>query len=348
MSPERVKAPPAPDADASVVTAVSPFPTPAALVAVPGESDGAAASPTAPLADLSQALGLLDDGVAVLAVIGSTARVLSASGPLAGLLGVAAEALPGIDLLELAAPEAVPALEAALTRAASSEEALEVTTLLRRESATWLATLRLQRVHPWSGSGVQVLCMISDRTAEIAQQERLGRALHLDPVTQGPNRSWVDVEGARLVSEARPFGLLVVGFEGLAEINASHGRWCGDQLLAVARTRALEVAGPPAMVGRYVGNELVIAVQGDESGLRSRTHMLAEQLEVALSRPVDLQGQDFELAATAGTAVHPIDARDLPDLLDVATVQLWDVRRHRRTALTRLAWRASWALHHRR
>lgn len=299
-----------------------------------------------PSTDLDRAVDLLDEGVAVLALEGPTALIHSGNASLARLLGLPPQALVGLDLLTHATPAGAPVLAAAVARAAASEGVVEATTVLTRGDASWLATLRLQRQPMVGGSPpVRVAVVVTDLTQRVAEQEALAHARHVDDVTGGPTRGWVDAELHRLVDAGIPFGLLVIGIAGLAELNGIRGRACGDELLAVARDRVLQVTGPGALVGRYVGNEFVVAVQGDPSTLRAHTHALAEALEAALDRSAEVQGEDYRLVATVGTAVHPLDARDLPDLLDVATVQLWDVRRHRGSRLAAAAWRLRWLLH---
>lgn len=325
----------------------TPFGVPRRLALVaPRPPDPGPAAGSAPdrSAALRHALALGAAGSALVDA-GPGWGVLEATPRLARLTGLPDGAVTGVALADLLAPAADRAtFDAAVGRALGGATEVAVTTLLRRDDASWWGEVRLSLAPGTAGTDRLLAVSITDLTERLDSDRQLRRATRLDPAVGLAGRAWLDAELRRLCAGGAPVGVVVLSAGGLAAADA-RSRAAGDALVrALATTvadtvRAIE---PAALVARTVGAELAILLPGPATGLRARTHLLADALEAACGEPVVHQGSAWSLHADAGTAVHPDDAASPDALLAVATAQLRQTRRRRASRLRWALWRLRW------
>jgi diguanylate cyclase (GGDEF)-like protein/PAS domain S-box-containing protein len=132
---------------------------------------------------------------------------------------------------------------------------------------------------------VEVFSDNSRRLTETQELEQLKQLALVDPVTEIPNRRFVEVSLRATLEDASRHtsltGLLFVDIDGFKRINDSHGHEAGDLILkAVAQTLARSVRAFD-VVGRWGGEEFVLVLRNiDEANLR----LLAEKLRAVVAK----------------------------------------------------------------
>lgn len=128
----------------------------------------------------------------------------------------------------------------------------------------------------------------------------LRRSVLLDPLTQALNRRGCEqalADSAAWASETdRPLTLFVVDLDNLKPINDAHGHLAGDQVLVRLVDTARQWLRGPDWIGRWGGDEFLLAVHadGNEAGERV-TRWLAQ-----LAAPA--RAGDPPVQASAGAA----------------------------------------------
>ncbi len=168
------------------------------------------------------------------------------------------------------------------------------------------------------------------------ENDRLAR---YDGLTGLPNRT-LFLEGlaaalAREHARGQAVAVLLLDLDGFKEINDTLGHATGDAVLCEigARLRALvdlRAAGEQALLARLAGDEfaLMAPFPTGAHGV-SEALVLADAVQAALERPVELEGVALNIEASIGLALAPQHAGALDALLQRADVALDRAKAHR-------------------
>ncbi|MDR1999081.1 MAG: EAL domain-containing protein [Frankiaceae bacterium] len=154
------------------------------------------------------------------------------------------------------------------------------------------------------GGDGEVLYVVSQHFDITAQKLAEGRlrhqALH-DPVTDLPNRAFIEEQLSGHLAAGSPCGVLFCNLDRFGAINDSLGRDIGDEVLAATGRRLQAIAPRGASVGRIGGDEFVVLVphEVDPAALRA----VGERLVRTLARPQQIARRTVALTASAGAAV---------------------------------------------
>jgi diguanylate cyclase (GGDEF)-like protein len=153
----------------------------------------------------------------------------------------------------------------------------------------------------------------------------LVRAAWTDPLTGVLNRAALlnGIEG--MVAEAegsgQPLVLLFVDLDHFKALNDGHGHQMGDRALVECAERLRESVPEGGLVGRYGGEEFVLAMPGMDSEVGGA---LAEMIRVAIARSVPFgDGAAVGMTVSIGVASHPRDGADAEALLRAADAALY-------------------------
>jgi diguanylate cyclase (GGDEF)-like protein len=139
-------------------------------------------------------------------------------------------------------------------------------------------------------------------------EDQLEYLAHHDPVTNLHNRHFFRSNAVNLM---RPDGaldhamaLLFIDLDNFKYVNDTFGHDCGDQLLSAVAARLQAAIRGNDMVVRFGGDEFVVLLQG----LRETQIALniAEKLRETITKPLDLNGQEFVVTCSIGIAVAPL------------------------------------------
>ena len=154
-------------------------------------------------------------------------------------------------------------------------------------------------------------------------------ALH-DPLTGLPNRSLVIDRLQQAILNARrnqePMALLMLDLDHFKEVNDTLGHLVGDKLLMRVGERFQSSLREPDTLGRLGGDEFAVVLPraGQKDAL-----IVAEKLQDALRRPVDIDQNSFSVAASIGISMYPDHGPDPSSLLRSADIAMYVAKRAR-------------------
>ncbi|MCW2946285.1 MAG: signal transduction protein containing a rane domain an and a domain-like protein [Actinoallomurus sp.] len=171
------------------------------------------------------------------------------------------------------------------------------------------------------------------------------QALH-DALTGLPNRKLLIVRTEEALAEARHqferrpapgrgddgeekqrVGLFLLDLDRFKEVNDTLGHPTGDRLLQLVAHRLTHSVRPGDLVARLGGDEFAVLLPAVRDARAARE--VAARLRAALSEPVRLDGNSFDLEASVGIALHPDHAPDFELLLQRADVAMYVAKEHR-------------------
>lgn len=127
-------------------------------------------------------------------------------------------------------------------------------------------------------------------------------------------------ELARARRGGPPLAVYFLDLDGFKEVNDTHGHATGDALLRAFAERVQGTVRLSDTVARLGGDEfLVLATVADDA----EAHALAARLLASTSEPVLVDGTAFDLAASIGVAVHPLDGLDRVALMHAADAAMY-------------------------
>lgn len=167
---------------------------------------------------------------------------------------------------------------------------------------------------------------VTDITDEVAALREIDRLARHDLITGLANRSMLEDYLGSLIGAIRtqPAALICIDLDDFKTVNESRGYRAGDLALAEFADRLQTVLPPNAFLARVGGDEFAVALPGDDELHVSRW---CENFLSAVEVPIEIEGTDIRLGATAGIALFPRDASSTGDLLRKADIALVEAKR---------------------
>jgi diguanylate cyclase (GGDEF)-like protein/PAS domain S-box-containing protein len=180
---------------------------------------------------------------------------------------------------------------------------------------------------------------------DVTRQKQLERELRLnaeqDRLTSLPNRATLDAALDALTQRARrepafQFAVLFMDFDRFKLINDTLGHDAGDELLVAMGQRlsaVLDGLGPDAlaagtMAARFGGDEFVFVAAGIEGPREAQN--IADRLQVALSRPYVVKGNDIQSSVSIGIALASRATLAPHELMRNADIAMYEAKRRGR------------------
>ncbi|WP_041775526.1 GGDEF domain-containing protein [Blastococcus saxobsidens] len=224
---------------------------------------------------------------ALLCMVDADGRILLSNPALQRFTGVDGDELRGRRFWDVwVVPDDVPHAQEHLRLAVASGRHFA-------EEADWIdargdlrrVSMRNTVLFDDDGRPFAVACVGIDVTEDRAREARLRQQTRTDLLTGVANRGALfDALRARL--EASECGLLFCDLDDFKTVNDRFGHGVGDQLLAEAATRLVEVAGPDHLVARFGGDEFVIlSMAGEERELAELSVRVVARLGMPFPGP---------------------------------------------------------------
>ncbi|MFI1913637.1 diguanylate cyclase domain-containing protein [Nocardia sp. NPDC020380] len=166
---------------------------------------------------------------------------------------------------------------------------------------------------------------VSVRVQEIAAlQTRLRHEATHDALTDLANRSLLQERVRMMATDpARGVGLLLIDLDDFKAINDGYGHTVGDEVLVTIAQRLRAVCPPETVIGRYGGDEFVVALPARRNSLGE----LAMRVLAALCEPVPTASGPVPASASVGTSFCPPGREcDFSDLLRSADRAMYSAK----------------------
>ncbi|PMS32256.1 GGDEF-domain containing protein [Trinickia symbiotica] len=157
-------------------------------------------------------------------------------------------------------------------------------------------------------------------------EERIRHMATHDALTGLPNRSLLRDRLDQELEHAQRHGYAVtvvfIDLDNFKLINDSLGHRAGDELLKAVSSRMRSCLRQADTVVRLGGDEFVL-VLGNESADGPGAYLAIERVREAISEPVELVGQTYQVTCSMGMASYPIDGNDAETLLSHADAAMY-------------------------
>lgn len=166
------------------------------------------------------------------------------------------------------------------------------------------------------GSKGLLTAFVTDITERKEAEARLHRLATRDPLTNLPNRLFLNERLKELIAECNDTNLaLVVMFIDLdrfKEVNDSLGHEAGDMLLKEVAVRLRNSLRPEDLVARLGGDEFVVVVRSNAG--RAAAAIVAGKIVKSLASSIALDGHEVFIGASIGISMLGVDG-DTPEAL---------------------------------
>ncbi len=194
----------------------------------------------------------------------------------------------------------------------------------RKNGRSYFEWLSIKRVTDAAGHVTHFVAVFSDISVRKANEQRMKRLAHHDPLTDLPNRTLFSDrlhQGiAQSLRERKPLALMFVDLDKFKPVNDELGHAVGDLLLKAVAERLLTcVQRDSDTVARIGGDEFVVLLLE----MRSAQDVMAVAVKIcdALALPFDLPPHQIRISASIGVALcpdHGIDGVTLMNHADAA------------------------------
>ncbi|HET7201427.1 MAG TPA: EAL domain-containing protein, partial [Burkholderiales bacterium] len=146
-----------------------------------------------------------------------------------------------------------------------------------------------------------------------------------DPLTGLPNRLLLAERANRALavakSEGRGVALLFIDLDRFKNINDALGHEAGDRLLQNVAGRVARCVRRSDTIARQGGDEFVVLIEAFQG--RGDLAQVAEKILVEVAKPMTVYGKEFQITASIGVSVSPVDGEDLRALLKNADIAMY-------------------------
>jgi diguanylate cyclase (GGDEF)-like protein/PAS domain S-box-containing protein len=249
------------------------------------------------------------------------------------VLGYSEAELKGRDWFEIALPDDVRtnAREifartlVGIRLEASEAESPVITRAGERRWITWTG-----RLVP-TGTGEGLLIAGEDVTEQRAAQEHVRYMAYHDGLTGLANRAKLEEHVTLAMARARRHDLaaavLYIDLDHFKVVNDTLGHAAGDELLREVAKRLATRCRSTDLLARHGGDEFMLLLADLGGDATAAVRRVAEDVLATLEAPFELEGHEFEIAASIGVAVFPADGENMADLLKRADAALYDAKR---------------------
>ncbi len=156
--------------------------------------------------------------------------------------------------------------------------------------------------------------------------EKMQHLARTDVVTGLHNRAGLNHHLVERLSARDPqakLALFWLDLDRFKEVNDSLGHQIGDRVLAEVAQRLSAQMPPGAVVGRFGGDEFVVACEAEN---RKEVETRAMTMLAEVTRPFRFDDDRIELGCSIGVAILPDDGEDLETLMKGSDVALYHAK----------------------
>ncbi|MCF1182663.1 EAL domain-containing protein [Marichromatium gracile] len=269
-------------------------------------------------------------------VVDGNGLVLDANALAEQLFGLGNRHLRHHFLQRLVIPLDRERLAAALSRGLQGEgEVVEGVHFLADGGDVFGGELHMARLAGDADEPSQFVCAVLDLSKLLRQQDALRRSeekleflAHHDTLTHLPNRTLLNDRLAQGVSRAhRHHGVMAVLFVDLDRfkiINDRFGHGAGDELLREVAERMQGQLRDSDTLARVGGDEFVVLLE--DADCARRAGRVANRLLQVFGPPFQVGRERFQVSASIGISLYPVDGTDPDTLLRHADIAMYEAK----------------------
>ncbi len=196
----------------------------------------------------------------------------------------------------------------------------------RRDGTTYAQLATIRELRDEAGRRTHYIGVFSDMSRIKEYQSQIEQVMHLDPLTELPNRMLFHdrLEQALRQSEEEVVAVLVMDLSDFRAINDSLGHAIGDRTLHIIGERLSAAVDGTATVARLSGDEFgVLLPQLDSAEDAAGT---AERLIKAAEAELEIEGHQIPILLRVGVSTYPDQAGTANLLLEQADAAMYEAK----------------------
>jgi diguanylate cyclase (GGDEF)-like protein/PAS domain S-box-containing protein len=199
----------------------------------------------------------------------------------------------------------------------------------RKDGSRFLNEVHISHVRGTDSHVSHVIGLQYDVTEQLEIREQLSRQTRHDALTGLSNRHALLEDLKAILADARecnrPIALVVLDLDNFKHMNDRFGHVETDRILAHISRRIASFVGGTETAARLGGDEfaLILSKWSDHTDLGK----LVEQLLHEISKPLLLGSKEILITGSAGIALFPQDTAEPEELLQMADVSMYAVKR---------------------
>ena len=283
----------------------------------------------------SAALAGLNDMVLIVKVAeGSAQPIIFANAAFERHSGYRSDEIVGRSMRVLHGPDTDPAAVDLIVDAMARCEPVR-TQLMNYTKAGTPAWVEVEMV-PFAGEGGPITHWVAvgrDITEQRRSAEAIRQLAFFDVLTGLPNRRLLMERLNVMVAKAHAGNghgaVLYIDLDNFKSVNDARGHATGDALLKHVAARLTGTVRACDTVARLGGDEFVVLLDdlgADGAAATDAALALAEQVGVALTHPVDIDGQTYQSSGSIGVALPVRPAHTVQDLLREADTAMYHAK----------------------
>jgi diguanylate cyclase (GGDEF)-like protein/PAS domain S-box-containing protein len=206
----------------------------------------------------------------------------------------------------------------------------------RKDGTLFWNELHIAPVRDLTGAATtHFVSVINDVSERVHYQQALEHQANHDSLTGLANRNLLNDRIDQAIAWAKRNGLVIgvmlLDLDHFKLINDGSGHLAGDALLKEVAKRLSNCVRETDTVARLGGDEFVIVLT--DLPQAGDVDQVAEKIQSALARPVELVGRDVFVTASIGISMYPRDGDHGEILLRYADIAMYRVKEHGRNSV---------------
>ncbi|KFI06218.1 hypothetical protein JN27_16710 [Massilia sp. BSC265] len=205
---------------------------------------------------------------------------------------------------------------------------------MRKDGGHYTAWVALTTIRDPHGAASGYMATLSDISERKRAEARVRHQAEHDPLTGLPNRAlFLDRMHQALATWRRQrdsFAVMFLDLDRFKAINDNNGHQTGDAVLREVAARLRGCVRRVDTISRLGGDEFVVLL-ADIGGVDQAAHV-ANAVMQAVSRPIEVAGQQLTLSASIGVAICPTDGSDVDTLMHHADVAMYHAKQNGRNS----------------